>query len=119
MKPEIVALISALGGVAIGSVINLLSLWLTKRYEHKREIKRLIVTSGIEQWKETISVARQNNQPGYIAPVASFILQNSMILELVGDATVTEEKVKAVVEKNKRIRKIFEDASQRVETPKS
>jgi len=109
MKPEIITLLSALGGVVIGSVINLLILWLTKKYEYRREIKRLIITSGIEQWKETISFARQNKQTTYIAPVMDFILCNSIIMKLVGDKDVDEKKVREAVEKNKRIRKIFEE----------
>jgi hypothetical protein len=56
MKPEILALISALGRIVIGTIGNVVISVFTKRYEHKREIKRLIVTSAMEQWKEMLSL---------------------------------------------------------------
>lgn len=114
MSPPAVALISALGGVLIGTLGNVIIAVVTKRTEHRRELKRLIVTSGIEQWKESISAARANRViETEIIPVAAFILQNSMIMDLVGDENITEEKVKAVVEKARKIRRVFEDASRR------
>lgn len=109
MKPEVLALISALGGIVIGTIGNVLISVFTKRYEHSRELKKLVFTSAIEQWKEMVCQAKEAQPGGSVAPIGAFILQNSMLLGLVGDKNIDEKKLRVAVEKMKKVTKIYEE----------
>jgi fructose-1-phosphate kinase PfkB-like protein len=104
MSPGVIALLSALGGVAIGAIVNVITTLVTKKYDYKR----LIVESGIEQWKECIRASQAAGGKGTdVASVASFILQNSVILRLVGRHKLTDKEVSAVLVRSKGIQKVF------------
>lgn len=107
MKPEIIVLISALGGMLLGQVGSIIVSFITKRYEHKGEIKKLIVTTGTEQWKQAIDFAFRQKGVTRIMPLSTFILFNSMIADLIGKGKdISEKDIKEIYERQKKIKKI-------------
>jgi hypothetical protein len=112
MKPEVLALISALGGIFIATIGNVVISIFIKRNEYAREIKKLVVASAMEQWKEALSQARKDTIGPLltnIAPVADFIIENSMLLDLIGKKNLDEKKIRTVIAQMKKVTGIFNE----------
>jgi hypothetical protein len=103
MKPETITLKSALGGVLIGSIVNLVISWITKWYEYRRELKKLVITSAVDQWRECV-MAVQKNVGGAIS---QFIIQTSVTADLIGKRRLNEKKVRAAMRKTGMIKKVI------------
>ena len=51
MNSVVMLLISALGGVLIGQAGSIINSLITKKYEYKREMRKLTMIMGMEQQK--------------------------------------------------------------------
>jgi len=113
MKPEIIAIVSALGGIFIGTIGNVIITLVSKRVEYNREIKKLIMEISLAEWKERTQLALK--MPGTIwriYPVIQTVLSNSSLIRLIGkDKDINIDEVKRILEKNKQIRKLIEEYS--------
>lgn len=109
MKPELIALLGALGGVFIGMIGNIAISFITKKYEYNREIKRLVLEISINGWKERNQIAINAGGITLIYPLALDILVNSQLVRLIGKRNINEEEVKKILDKNASMRKLFED----------
>lgn len=83
MNSGTIALLSAVAGIVVGTIGNVLISLITKRYEYRREMKKLIFEAGAREWKEGFEFVKQRSEGGGIAPPFVFILFNSMIMDLV------------------------------------
>jgi hypothetical protein len=112
MKPEIIALIGALGGVLIGTVGNVVISWLMKKYEYKHELKKLIMSSGLEEFKESLAYAKARAGRSTISPPGDFMIYYSLIATLIGEGDLSEEKVKSTMEKWEKVSKVLKQHNQ-------
>ncbi len=90
----------------IGSMVNLVISWITKRYEYRREFKKLVITSAIDQWREMVSAVQKNIGGGTVASVSQFIILTSVTADLIGKRRLNEKKVRATMEKMNMIKKV-------------
>ncbi len=121
MKPEIIAIISALGGILLGTIGNVLIAWISKKTEYQREIKKLVMEISLAEWKEASKFAVDHLRGIVkIFPVMSYVIANSNLIKLVGkQEIISETAVKELLVHNLKIRKLIEDYSQEVHSDDS
>jgi len=102
MEPGILALISALGGIFIGQVFNLSVILIQKNSENKREIRKLIVSTSMDQWKQSMELAKLRGGKSELMPPLSYIITNSMITDIIGKKRVSDDEIKAFYKERDR-----------------
>jgi hypothetical protein len=113
MKPEIIALLSALGGILISQIGNIIVSIITKKREQEVEFRKLIFSSGIDQWKKSIEFAERQKKDTYIMPSSIFIVCNALLANLINKKKdINEKDIEMLFDKVKKIRKIVFQSSE-------
>jgi translation initiation factor RLI1 len=104
MNPGTVALIAALCtalgtilGVIITSVIQARIHRLNRESEERKHYKEIVVKAAIENWKQTIEVAKSTG--GHVLPLESFIASVSKAADVMFDPTTNEINLAERLEK--------------------
>ena len=109
MKPEVIVLISALGGVLISSISNLIVTFLIKKYETQREIKKLILEFSLAEWKERTQFLQKGSGITTVYPVMHSVLLYSNLLNTIGSMKrVTQKKVEKILDYGSSLRRLFD-----------
>ena len=107
MQPGIIALISALGGIFISQVFNLIITLIRKNSENKKEIMKQIVSTSMDQWKQSFELAKLKKGKAELMPLISYIITNSMTADLIGKKSVSDEEIKAFYKERDRINSLI------------
>jgi len=120
MKPEIIAIISAVGGILVGTIGNIIISFISKELEYKKEIKKLIMEISLAEWKERTNVALKSSGTARIYPLMQYYIANSNIIRLVGGRkTISVDKVSKIFDHNLKIRKLIDNYTNKVRDDKS
>lgn len=84
MKPEQIAILSALGGVLIATIGNILVSLISGYIEHKREMRKLIIEMSLAEWKERAQIALKSKTNVSIYPLMQNLMANAYLVRLIG-----------------------------------
>jgi len=101
-------MLSALGGIVIATVGNVIHSLIVKKYEYKKDVKKFIFDVGLRQWKETCEYEKLRQGKG-VQPPLVFVLFNSMLMNDIGKGDVSEKKLKAILKKHTQISQIISE----------
>jgi preprotein translocase subunit Sec63 len=112
MSTELITVIGTLGGVLIGTFGSFLVTWISKRYEYKRDYKRLIIDVATTEWKEGLELAYKTPGRTRIPPLFSFVMFASEMLDLLEKKKREPNDIKKLLNKHKEMRQIIHEYSE-------
>lgn len=77
LSPEELVVIAGLGGAAIGALPSLISTFINRRAEDKKNFNELVVKAAIENWK----FIAENSQSRSILPMEHYIIHTAKMCE--------------------------------------
>ena len=95
MDPGMIALLSALGGIVIAGFFNLIITLIQKKSENAKELRKLIVSASMDQWKQSVELAKVREGKTELMPPISYIITMSMIADIIGKKSVSDNEIKA------------------------
>ena len=110
MKPEYIAIISALGGVLIATLGNAHIAFVSNFIGYKKEIKKLVIEMSLTEWKERAQIALRLNQSVAIYPLILNLLNNSYLVRLIGRRRkLSTKKLKKMLVRNREFKKLIDE----------
>ncbi len=110
MKPEQIAIVSALGGVLIATLGNIVVSLVSGYIEHKREIRKLIIEMSLAEWKERAQVALKSNTNVTIYPLMQNLVANAHLVRLISRRKAPDiDEIRKILDHNKAIRNLIEE----------
>ena len=100
-------MISALGGILIGQVFNLIITLIQKNSENKKELRKMIVSTSMDQWKQSMELAKLREGKTELMPPLSYIITFSMIADIIGKKKVSDDEIKAFYKEKNRINSLI------------
>ena len=112
MSTELITVIGTLGGVLIGTFGSFLVTWISKRYEYKKDYKRLIIDVATMEWKEGLELAYKTPGRTRIASLFSFVMFASEMLDLLEKKKREPNDIKKLLNRAKEIQQIVHEYSE-------
>src|SRR5438046_1341091 len=93
MSPLLQTILSAGVGAAVSAFSAILVIWITKRYEDKRQFREVVLKAAIENWKQQHEDWKTHQRAVRIAPLDLYVLNMVKLVELVLDKRVTAHNI--------------------------
>jgi lipase chaperone LimK len=91
LSPEELAVVASLGGAVVGALPGLVSSFLTKRSDERKQFKELVVKAAIESWKTHAAHAGTRA----MLPLEHYIIYTAKMCEFaLADKKVTAESMR-------------------------
>jgi hypothetical protein len=113
MNSQTLTVIGTLGGVVIGSFGTFLVTWISKKYEYKRELKKMILDVAIKEWKEGLELLEKRGG-GKIMPLFSFVIFASDLLNLLEKKKRGRKEIEELLAKAKEISEVVHEYTKKV-----
>lgn len=113
------AAIAGLLGAAIGSAASVLGLLVQHHHQTKRDRAKLAADLGLAEYNHNVEFARGVSGGGYVAPMASYVIFNARLLDLIAAGPVTADKVRSLIEERDDVLAAFPTGHRSPETPGS
>jgi hypothetical protein len=105
------AAIAGLVGGLIGAAASLLGLLIQQNHQTKRERVKIASDLGLAEYQRDLELAKVAGN-SIVAPLASYVISHSRLLELLAKGPITPEQIKALSDENKKILHAFPGAPQ-------
>lgn len=90
LSPGELAVVASLGGAVVGAIPGLVSSYLRKRFEERKQFKELVVKAAIESWK-----THAEHGSGQMLPLEHYIIHTAKMCEFaLADKQVTPASMK-------------------------
>lgn len=114
----VIAAIAALIGAGVAGFLQLLSQWLTRRSEERRQFRQLVVQTAIENWRfcSDLAVKEAEANPGTrneIHPLDTFLLHMIKFSELLDERHLTPEVVRTKLQEAQAIINVATEESRK------
>lgn len=103
--PQLVTLVAALSGTAVGALGTILVTWINNKSAERRHLKELVFTGAVENWKKTLEVAAQLPSPPAVAPLGDYILGLVATADLFLRRKITKDNLRQILEETDRLNK--------------
>lgn len=95
-------LVGTLGASLISTISVLLSVWLTKRYEERRNKRELFINAAVKNWEKGCDIALAQKGIRAIYPLEDFIISMLKLSELL-DKEMTPKNIESKLQEIKEI----------------
>ncbi len=114
MKTEIIILLGTLGGALLGFFSSIITIWITKSYENKKQYREALLTAAIKHWEGIKEVGmRQGDILFY--PLDVFLIHHAKIAKLISEEKLDKEAIKKILKESDEIFKLYqEDAKKNI-----
>jgi hypothetical protein len=112
LDPQLMVLISALGGTAVGSLGSLLITWINRRSEERKQIKQIIANFAIESYKADFEFAKLQNakdKPAHIWSLDDHLIAAAKMTDLFLQDELTTKKAIEKIDQLYSLRKQVRD----------
>jgi hypothetical protein len=110
------AWIAGLLGAAVGAAGSFAGIWMQSRYQHKREMAKMIMESAIKDRDHLLDLAMKAGRGGPLPPVVLFVHYHGELFKLMGKGKLNLKRLKKLHEENQQMwRLIREMEDKRVE----
>jgi hypothetical protein len=107
LSPEIAGLI----GTGIGALSSIIMLFISKKYEEKKEFRKTFIEAGIKNWEGVKNIAQNNRSGGKLSPLDTFIIHQAKLLKLIEGGRLCKCEIKNFLKESKEVIDIFSEHS--------
>jgi hypothetical protein len=107
---KLLSLIIGIIGAIIGAGASIITMYLQNKAQNKRDKMKLVAQLGLEDFKLSFELAKSLGRPFEMVPVAGFVHFHSKMLEALEAGELNEEKIKEIIESNKRVIEVIKAA---------
>ncbi|MBU2564475.1 hypothetical protein KKA23_02765 [Patescibacteria group bacterium] len=106
ISPQIILLIGTLGGTLIGVMSSLITVFITKKYEEKKDYRKTLLETSIINWKRMSEFALKNG--GTLFPLDSFIIYNSKLMNAISkNPDLSKDELKRLLDESHELMEIY------------
>jgi ribosomal protein S3AE len=115
MSPEVLAVFASLGGAVIGAVPGLISSFINRKVEDKKQFRELVIKAATESWKTHIEHSASKG----ILPLEHYIIHTSKMCEIaLSGEKITPEKMSSHLQELDSVMRVLVEYA-KVQTPKA
>ena len=94
-------IIGALGGATIGFVSSVITTFIIKYFEEKKDFRRLVLETALRNWEKTTDLTeklrKDTGRPATFLPLEAFLIGQADIIEAVSKKGISENEVKELL----------------------
>ncbi|MBD8621706.1 hypothetical protein [Pseudomonas sp. CFBP 13727] len=103
------AWIAGLIGALAGSASSLAGIWIQNRYQHRREMTKIVMESAMRDRNDLIELAFKTGKGGPVPPVVLFVHYHSELFRLMAKGSLTKDALRKLHDENKEMGVLIND----------
>ncbi|MDP1760459.1 MAG: hypothetical protein Q8L01_03395 [Candidatus Woesebacteria bacterium] len=115
MTSETLLLIGTLGGASIGAISAIITTIVTKIYEDKKELRRILLDAAITDWKQAHELAIRSGGNKKLFPLDSYLIHHSKILDAILAKKTSKEELEKILDEENGLYKLWVTSSEKTQ----
>lgn len=94
-------------GALVGSVSSFAGIWIQSRYQHKREMTKMVMESATKDRDHLFDLAEKSGERGPLPPIVLFVHYHAELYRLMGKGQLTQKRLKKLHDENKEMGRLI------------
>jgi hypothetical protein len=90
-------------GALVGSVSSFAGIWMQSRYQHRREMSKMIMESAAKDRNDLLELSMKTGRGGPVPPVVLFVHYHAELFRLMGKGQLNHKRLKKLHDENKEM----------------
>ncbi|MBV4507663.1 hypothetical protein HU751_022790 [Pseudomonas sp. BW13M1] len=107
------AWLAGLLGALVGAAGSFGGIWIQSRYQHQREMAKMVMESATKDRDHLLEMARKNGGGGPLPPVVLFVHYHGEMFKLMGKGKLNHKRLKKLHEENSEMWRLIRELDEK------